>query len=81
MIDFIHYNMYFCDMQTLIVQPKDRKELAAVKAALKTLGVSFRKEEVEPYNPEFVAKIERSKAEARAGKTTTIEPADIWKLG
>lgn len=80
-IDFIHYNMYFCNMQTLIVQPKDRKELAAVKAALRALGVSFKKEEVEPYDPEFVAKIERSKADARAGKTTTIKPADIWNLG
>lgn len=77
-IDFIHYNMYFCNMQTLIVQPKNRKELAAVKAALKALGVSFKKEEVEPpYDAEFVAKIERSKAEVRAGKTTTVKPEDL----
>ena len=75
--DFIHYNMHFCNMQTLIVQPKNRKELAAVKAALKALGVSFKKEEVGSYDPEFVARIERSKAEVRAGKTTTVKPEDL----
>lgn len=69
--------MYFCNMQTLIVQPKDRKQLAAVKAALKALGVSFKKEEVEPYDPEFVAKILKSKAEVIAGKTTVVKPGDL----
>lgn len=76
-IDFILNNMYFCNMQTLIVQPKNRKELAAVKAALKALGVSFKKEEVGPYDPEFVAKIEKSKADVRAGKTTVVKPGDL----
>ena len=69
--------MCFCSMQTLIVQPKNRKELAAVEAALKALAVSFKKEEVEPYDPEFVAKIERSKAEVSAGKTTKIKAEDL----
>lgn len=77
MIDFNYYNMYFCNMQTLIVQPKDRKELAAVKAALKALGVSFKKEEVEPYDPEFVAKIERSRQEVKEGKFSSVKEEDL----
>lgn len=70
--------MYFCNMQTLIVQPKDRKELAAVKAALKALGVSFKKkEEVEPYDPEFVAKIEGSRQEVKEGKFSSVNEEDL----
>ncbi len=43
-------------MEILIVQPKNQKQLAAVKAVLTTLNVAFKKEE-SPYNPEFLAKI------------------------
>ena len=65
-------------METLIVNPKNQKQLDAVEAVLKALHVSFKKEQ--PYNSEFVTKIEKSKAEARAGKTTKIKPSDIWNL-
>ena len=65
-------------METLIVNPKNQKQLDAVEAVLKALNVSFKKEET--YNPEFVEKIEKSRAEAKAGKTTTIKPSDIWNL-
>lgn len=33
------------------------------------------------YNPEFVAKMKRSEEDIKAGRTTKIEPADIWNLG
>ncbi len=67
-------------METLIVHPKNQKQLAAIEAVLKALNVTFIKEE-NYYDPEFVAKIEKSKAEAKAGKVIVIKPADIWNLG
>ena len=68
---------YICTMQTLIVQPKNRKQMAAVKAALKALGVSFRKADAEPYPAEFTAKLKKSLAEIEAGKITTVEPGNL----
>jgi len=47
--------------------------MAAVTAALKALGVPFRKEKIEQYDPEFVKKIQKSIAEADAGKMTRID--------
>jgi hypothetical protein len=37
--------------------PKNRKQLATVEAILKGLDVSFKKEEEDYYNPEFVAMV------------------------
>lgn len=68
-------------METLSVHPKNQKQFDAVVAVLNALEITFEKEERSPYSPEFLAKIEKSKAEAKAGKTTTIKPADIWNLG
>jgi len=51
--------------------------MAAVKAALKALGVSFRKADAEPYPAEFTAKLKKSLAEIEAGKITTVEPGNL----
>lgn len=67
-------------METLIVHPKNQKQLATVEAILKALDIAFKKEEESQYNPDFVTKIEKSRAEVKAGKTTKIKPADIWNL-
>ncbi|HZY37622.1 MAG TPA: DUF2683 family protein [Mucilaginibacter sp.] len=65
-------------METLIVHPKSRKQLATVEAILKALDVSFKKEE-EPYNPEFVAMILESYKQAQKGEVVTIkDPKNIW---
>lgn len=66
-------------METIIVHPKNPKQSAAVEAVLKALNVAFKKGK-SPYDPAFVAKIEKSKADVKAGKTTKIKPADIWSL-
>jgi hypothetical protein len=68
-------------METLIVKPKNKKQLDAVEAVLKALNVAFKKEEEKAYNEEYAAKIEKSSAEIKADKTTKIRPADIWNLG
>ena len=66
-------------METLIVHPKDRKQLAAIKAFFKALDVSFKKEKASPYNPQFVAKIKRGEKAAQAGKGERVDVANLWK--
>jgi hypothetical protein len=69
-------------METLIVLPKDKEQLATLKAIMKALKVDFKTEKSKDksYNPEFIAKMEKSEADFKAGRTTKIEPADIWNL-
>ena len=69
-------------METLIVHPKDKKQLTALKAIMKALKVDFRTEKgtETPYSPEFVEKMKRSEEDIKAGRTTQIEPADILNL-
>jgi len=70
-------------METLIVQPKNKEQLAALKAIMKALKVDFKSEKSteKPYSEEFVAKMKQSEEDVKAGRTTKIEPADIWNLG
>jgi hypothetical protein len=70
-------------METLIVHPKNQEQLTALKSFMKAFKVDFQtaKSGEDFYSPEFVAKIKKSEAEVKAGKTTKIEPADIWNLG
>jgi len=70
-------------METLIVQPKNKEQLTALKAIMKVLKVDFRTEKSteKPYNSEFVAKMKCREEDIKAGRTTKIEPADIWNLG
>jgi hypothetical protein len=70
-------------METLIVQPKNKEQLTALKAIMKALKVDFKTEKStdKPYSEEFVTKMKRSEEDVKAGRTTKIEPADIWNLG
>ncbi len=65
-------------METLIVHPKNQKQLAAVEAFLKALNVTFKKEE-NYYDPEFVAKIKKSEKNFKEGKFTILEVEELWK--
>ena len=65
-------------METLIAHPKNKEQLAALKAVMKALKVDFETEK-SPYNPEFVAKIKRSEAQMKAGKGVKIAIEDLWK--
>ncbi len=64
-------------METLIVEPKSRKQLNAIKAVLKALDVTFRKEQESPYNPEFVARIRKSEQQFKEGKVTRVTKENI----
>lgn len=66
-------------METLIIEAKDTKELATVKAVLKALNVSFRKENT--VSEELIDVIEKGRDDVKAGRTTIIKSsADLWKL-
>lgn len=64
-------------MEILIIEPKSRKQLNAIKAVLKALDVTFRKEEESPYNPEFVARIRKSEQQFEEGKVTRVTKENI----
>lgn len=65
-------------METLLVYPKKKKELQAVKAVLKALNIRFEAKTEEVYDPEFVAKIEESRREIAEGKGVKMDIKNLW---
>ncbi len=63
-------------METLIVHTATKEELKVVKGIMKALRVKY---EESPYKTEYVAKIEKGKADVQAGRTTKISLDEIWK--
>lgn len=63
----------------ILKKPVDAvKSHVAVEAALKALGVSFKKQkDVESYDPEFAAKIERSRQDVKEGKFSSVNEEDL----
>jgi hypothetical protein len=64
-------------MTTLTIKTENKEVMNAVRALLTGFKVTF--EETSPYDPEFVAKIEKSRQQVREGKTVKIDLDDIWK--
>ena len=58
-------------METLIVQPKTKEQLTALKAFIKALKIDF-KSEKSPYNPDFVEKILQGREDIKNGKGIRI---------
>lgn len=70
-------------MKTLIIHTEDDK-IQMIKDFLNSIKVQFEttttsKEEDSPYDPEFVAKIERSRQQHKEGKGRIIKIEDLWK--
>jgi len=71
-------------MKTLIIHTEDDK-IQIIKDFLNSIKVKFetkttsREEEESPYDPQFVAKIERSRQQLKEGKVTRIKTEDLWK--
>jgi hypothetical protein len=63
----------------LIAHPTNANELGVIKAFFEALKIKFEVAEESPYNPEFVAKIQKSRKQAMEGKTVKIALDDIWK--
>lgn len=65
-------------METLIVQPKTKEQLTALKAFIKALKIDF-KSEKSPYEPEFEEKILQGREDIKNGKGVKIATKDLWK--
>ena len=65
-------------METLIVQPKNKKQLMAVEAVLQALNVTFKKEK--SYSPEFISEIVKGEDDVKNGRLTRVKDVqNIWK--
>jgi len=68
-------------METVIVHPKNKEQLAALKAFIKALKLDFetRKDENQ-YNKEFVTEVLDGVKERKDGKTgLKIDVKNMWK--
>ncbi|WP_396168625.1 DUF2683 family protein [Flavobacterium sp.] len=70
-------------MKTLIIHTEDDK-IQIIKDFLDSIKVKFEtktisNEEEHLYDPEFVAKIERSRQQLKEGNVTRIKMEDLWK--
>ena len=77
------FNDYICiitssPMETIIVHPKNKEQLSALKAFIKALKIDFTVEK-SPYNPEFVKEILKAKEDIKNGKGVNIAIEDLWK--
>ena len=77
------FNDYICiitsnPMETIVVHPKNKEELSALKAFIKALKIDFTVEK-SPYNPEFVKEILKAKEDIKNGKGVNIAIEDLWK--
>ena len=50
-----------------------------LKAFAKALKIKFEVTREESYDPDFVAKIQKSQQQVREGKTVKIDLGDLWK--
>lgn len=63
---------------TYIIRPSNSEQANALKAFVKALKLKFEVTKNEDfYNPEFVAKIEKSKQEFKEGKFTRVKKEDL----
>ena len=71
-------------METVNIKayPNDSSQLDALKAFMKALKIKFEvpKEEVKPYNPEFVAMIKKGDKEFEQGKGKKMSVAEFKDL-
>jgi hypothetical protein len=65
--------------QNIIVHPSNEQEMSVIKAFFEALKIKFEVAKDSPYDPEFVAKVEKSRKQAAEGKTVKIDLDDIWK--
>lgn len=65
-------------METMIMHPKNKEQLSALKAIAKALKIDFETEK-SPYNPEFVKEILQAREDIKNGKGVKIAVEDLWK--
>ena len=57
----------------------DTTQIDAIKAFLKALKIKFEVAEEKPYDPEFVSKIEESRAQYKKGNYAFVKTEELWK--
>lgn len=70
-------------MQTeniFIVHPANEEQVNALKAFVKALKIKFEETSAKTYNPEFVAKIQRSRKEFEEGKFIRVEKDNLQQF-
>jgi hypothetical protein len=64
-------------METLVIHPENKEQLAALMALVKSWDINFEKY---PYNENFVAEIKQREKNIKKGDFTTIkDPKNIWE--
>ena len=64
-----------------IVHPSNAEQVTALKAFIKALKIKFEVASgTESYNPEMIAKIEKSRQEYKEGKFTRVKKEDLNKF-
>lgn len=68
-------------MEAITIHPQNAEQLNALEALFKAMKIPFEKKqsEKEAYNPEFVAKMRKSRQQAKEGKTIKVHLDDLWK--
>jgi len=68
-------------MTTLLVKPKNKKELAIIKRVLKALNTEFETNDKKKnqYNPKFVEMILEGDEAFKNGEYHSIKTEDLWK--
>jgi hypothetical protein len=67
-------------METMIMHPQNKEQVAALKAVAKALKVAFEMDEGSPYDPVFVAKVlagEKAKNDGEEGLKVDVD--NLWK--
>jgi len=68
-------------MEAIIIHPKNKKQLTALKTIFTEMKIPFEKAKLEnsPYNPKFVEKVKRGEAAAEKGDGLKVNIDTLWK--
>ena len=66
-------------METIIMHPKNKEQLTALKAIAKILKVQFETQDASSYSPEFVKKVLQGRKDIQNGKGVKIDVENLWK--
>lgn len=65
------------NMETLVIHPENKEQLAALKALVKSWNINFEKY---PYDPNFVSEINKREKNIKQGDFITIkDPKNVWE--
>jgi|LakMenE18May11ns_1017448.scaffolds.fasta_scaffold9642972_2 hypothetical protein len=62
---------------TITLYPSDTAQIEAIKATMKAFKIKFEIKTEKPYNPQYVAKIKKSRQEYKDGNFITVEKENL----